>query len=265
MFQRALKNGGFPETIWDVSKTPPLDPSYVDPIWDGSPTFAVRHTHLHTGNTSSNAGNKGHTARNSSETGNTNRNSGKIGSVVRSSARFMNSSITGGEYANFPMNVFASRQSEEHPIMDNDELTRRVTLAVPLSHDMTRVPSTFGGNRRRSDIAYAQYRDNPMTVLWCVNINLSSVVIKKTLRFGSFHYGINNNRDCLHAAVFDDMSWVLNKKMPSYVTECNFHHHWEEAVTLTYNNGIHLWPCITLTNLIFLSTVNPNNQHINFV
>lgn len=134
-----MDTGSFPETIWDVSKTPPLDPSYVDPIWDGSQKFT----------------------------------SGKISPTQAKTPDYSSvnkknrSDSSVGVYANFPMNVFATSQSEEHPIVSNDELSRTTSLKVnsPVVHrDLRKVHSTFWGGPRHGS-RFSNYHDNPMTVL----------------------------------------------------------------------------------------------------
>lgn len=167
MFQRELNTGGFPETIWDVSKTPPLDPSNVDPIWDGSPTFSVRYAASQS-SSRTNTGPHGSTSRSSSQIEMTSKMSGTIrgdADNLYQTGKVRDSRKTGSVYANFPLNMFATTQSEERPIMANDELAKRSTVAVTPSRDMVRSHSTFKANSRRSDMAFASYKDNPMTVL----------------------------------------------------------------------------------------------------
>lgn len=165
MFQRALNTGGFPETIWDVSKTPPLDSSHVDPIWDGSPTFSVRYSAAQSQSSSRpHSGKTGNTSRNSAPTGSTTVNRGRndvdLGILRETGSRMREHRRKESAYANFSMNVFATTHSEQHPIVADDELAKRATIAVTPSHDMTRTHSTFRANtsNRRSDTAFAQYR-----------------------------------------------------------------------------------------------------------
>lgn len=152
MFQRAMNTGSFPETIWDVSKTPPLDPAYVDPIWDGSQTFVPDSHHSR------------HVRPQNYHTGSVHRNSSASARSVRS------------DYANFPMSVFATTHSEDHPIVSNDQLAyspKRVRLVESQKREVKRpapsrpmsAPNLHRVHYKRTDYVFAKYKNNPMTVL----------------------------------------------------------------------------------------------------